>query len=121
MVGASNQLAYAAALAVASRPGEAYNPLFLYAGVGLGKTHLLHAIGHACASKGMSYLYVSSEQFTNDFVTSIQTRRTREFREKYHGVEPAADGRHPVHCAAARRPRRGFSTLSTISTTPTGR
>ena len=87
VVGASNQLAYAAALAVSSRPGEAYNPLFLYAGVGLGKTHLLHAIGHACASKGMSYLYVSSEQFTNDFVTSIQTRRTREFREKYHGVD----------------------------------
>ena len=87
VVGASNQLAYAAALAVSSRPGEAYNPLFLYAGVGLGKTHLLHAIGHACASKGLSYLYVSSEQFTNDFVTSIQTRKTREFREKYHGVD----------------------------------
>ena len=87
VVGASNQLAYAAALAVSSRPGEAYNPLFLYAGVGLGKTHLLHAIGHACGSKGLSYLYVSSEQFTNDFVTSIQTRKTREFREKYHGVD----------------------------------
>ena len=87
VVGASNQLAYAAALAVSSRPGEAYNPLFLYAGVGLGKTHLLQAIGHAYATKGMSYLYVSSEQFTNDFVTSIQAKRTREFREKYHSAD----------------------------------
>ena len=87
IVGASNQLAYAAALAVSSRPGEAYNPLFLYAGVGLGKTHLLQAIGHAYADKGLNYLYVSSEQFTNDFVTSIQTKRTREFREKYHSAD----------------------------------
>ena len=87
VVGASNQLAYAAALAVSANPGEAYNPLFLYSGVGLGKTHLLHAIGHASTAKGLSCLYVSSEQFTNDFVTSIQTRKTREFREKYHSVD----------------------------------
>ena len=87
VVGESNQLAYAAALAVSSKPGEAYNPLFLYSGVGLGKTHLLHAIGHASNAKGLSCLYVSSEQFTNDFVTSIQTRKTREFREKYHSVD----------------------------------
>ena len=87
VVGASNQLAYAAALAVSTKPGEAYNPLFLYSGVGLGKTHLLHAIGHASTAKGLSCLYVSSEQFTNDFVTSIQTRKTREFRNKYHSVD----------------------------------
>lgn len=87
VVGASNQLAYAAAVAVSSRPGVAYNPLFLYGGVGLGKTHLLQGIGHASASRGLSYLYVSSEQFTNEFITSIQTRRTREFREKYRSVD----------------------------------
>ena len=87
VVGESNQLAYAAAQAVSSRPGSAYNPLFLYGGVGLGKTHLLHGIGHATASRGLSYLYVSSEQFTNEFITSIQTKRTREFREKYRSVD----------------------------------
>ncbi len=87
VVGESNQLAYAAAVAVSSRPGMAYNPLFLYGGVGLGKTHLLHGIGHASASRGLSCLYVSSEQFTNDFISSIQTKRTREFREKYRSVD----------------------------------
>ncbi|MDE3267505.1 MAG: chromosomal replication initiator protein DnaA [Chloroflexota bacterium] len=87
VVGASNQLAYAAAVAVSTRPGAAYNPLFLYGGVGLGKTHLLHGIGNASASRGLSCLYVSSEQFTNDFITSLQTKRTREFREKYRSVD----------------------------------
>ena len=87
VVGESNQLAYAAAVAVSSRSGSAYNPLFLYGGVGLGKTHLLHGIGHASASRGLSYLYVSSEQFTNEFITSIQMKRTREFREKYRSVD----------------------------------
>ena len=87
VVGESNQLAYAAAVAVSSKPGTAYNPLFLYGGVGLGKTHLLHGIGNASASRGLSCLYVSSEQFTNDFITSLQTRRTREFREKYRSVD----------------------------------
>jgi chromosomal replication initiator protein len=87
IVGESNQLAYAAAQAVASRPGEAYNPLFLYAGVGLGKTHLLHGIGHAMSQKGLSYLYASSEQFTNDFITAIQAKKTSQFREKYRSVD----------------------------------
>ena len=87
VVGKSNQLAYAAAVAVSSRPGTAYNPLFLYGGVGLGKTHLLHGIGNASATRGLSCLYVSSEQFTNDFITSLQTKRTREFREKYRSVD----------------------------------
>lgn len=87
VVGESNQLAYAAAVAVSSRSGTAYNPLFLYGGVGLGKTHLLHGIGHASASKGLNYLYVSSEQFTNEFITSIQMKRTGEFREKYRSVD----------------------------------
>lgn len=87
VVGESNQLAYAGALAVASKSGSAYNPLFLYGGVGLGKTHLLHGIGHASISKGLRCLYVSSEQFTNEFISSIQMKRTSEFREKYRSVD----------------------------------
>ena len=87
IVGESNQLAYAAAVAVSSTSGTTYNPLFLYGGVGLGKTHLLHAIGHASAQQGLSYLYTSSEQFTNEFITAIQTKKTFEFREKYRSVD----------------------------------
>ncbi len=87
VVGQSNQLAYAAAVAVSTRSGSAYNPLFLYGGVGLGKTHLLHGIGHASARNGLSFLYVSSEQFTNEFITSIQMKSTRAFREKYRSVD----------------------------------
>ena len=87
VVGESNQLAYAAAVAVSTRSCPAYNPLFLYGGVGLGKTHLLHGIGNASASRGLSCLYVSSEQFTNDFITSLQTKRMREFRDKYRSVD----------------------------------
>lgn len=87
VVGPCNQLAYSAARAVADSPGQAYNPLFVYSGVGLGKTHLLHAIGHACAEKGQSVLYVTSEQFTNDFVSAIRNRTTEDFRSHYRGVE----------------------------------
>ena len=87
VVGECNQLAYSAAQAVAEAPGEAYNPLFLYSGVGLGKTHLLHAIGHICASRGQSVLYVTSEQFTNHFVSAIRNRTTEDFRSHYRGVQ----------------------------------
>ena len=87
VVGPCNQLAYSAARAVADSPGQAYNPLFVYSGVGLGKTHLLHAIGHACAQQGISALYVTSEQFTNDFVGAIRNRTTEDFRSHYRGVE----------------------------------
>ena len=87
VVGESNQLAFSAAMAVADAPGQAYNPLFLYSGVGLGKTHLLHAIGHACTAKDVTALYVTSEQFTNDFVSAIRNRATEGFREHYRGVE----------------------------------
>ena len=83
VVGASNRLAHAASLAVCENPAHAYNPLFIYGGVGLGKTHLLHAIGHAAKAQGLSVLYVSSEWFTNDLVNAIRSQKTDRFREKY--------------------------------------
>jgi len=87
VVGANNRLAHAASQAVAEKPAGAYNPLFLYGGVGLGKTHLLHAIGNACHQYGLSVLYVSSEEFTNDMVNAIRTRTTQAFREKYRSAD----------------------------------
>ena len=87
VVGANNRLAHAASQAVAEKPAGAYNPLFLYGGVGLGKTHLLHAIGNACHQHGLSVLYVSSEEFTNDMVNAIRTRTTQAFREKYRSAD----------------------------------
>ncbi|MEW5940733.1 MAG: DnaA/Hda family protein, partial [Chloroflexota bacterium] len=82
VVGAGNRLAHAACQAVAEKPARAYNPLFLYGGVGLGKTHLLHAIGNACNARGLNVLYVSSEEFTNDLISAIRTHTTQAFREK---------------------------------------
>ena len=87
VVGTSNRMAFSAAQAVADAPGQAYNPLFLYSGVGLGKTHLLHAIGQEAARNGHSVLYVSSEQFTNDFISAIRNRTTEEFRQRYRSVQ----------------------------------
>ena len=86
VVGDSNRMAFSAAQAVADAPGQAYNPLFLYSGVGLGKTHLLQAIGQEVARKGKTILYVSSEQFTNDFITAIRNRTTEDFRQRYRSV-----------------------------------
>jgi chromosomal replication initiator protein len=87
VVGASNRLAHAASLAVAEKPALAYNPLFLYGGVGLGKTHLLHAIGNACHQRGLQVLYVSSEEFTNDLINAIRSHTTQAFREKYRRID----------------------------------
>lgn len=87
VVGPSNRLAHAASLAVAENPFQSYNPLFLYGGVGLGKTHLLHAIGNKCAQSGLSILYVSSEEFTNDLIHAIRTHTTQAFREKYRRID----------------------------------
>ena len=87
VIGKSNQLAHAAAQAVSGSPGHAYNPLFIYSDVGLGKTHLLHAVAHQVAQQGLDFLYVSSEQFTNDFIAAIRERTTAEFRAKYRSVD----------------------------------
>ncbi|MDX1953284.1 MAG: chromosomal replication initiator protein DnaA [Verrucomicrobiota bacterium] len=85
VVGNNNNFAHAAALAVAQNPGKSYNPLFLYGGVGLGKTHLLHAIGQHVASskKGARVAYVSSEKFTNEYIDAIQNNQLVRFRKKY--------------------------------------
>ena len=87
VVGASNRLAHAASMAVSERPAQAYNPLFLYGGVGLGKTHLLQAIGVACERKGLQVLYVSSEEFTNDLIFAIRSHTTQAFRDKYRKID----------------------------------
>ena len=87
IVGHCNRLAHAAALGVAEKPGAFYNPLFIYGGVGLGKTHLLHAIGHFVSASNLRSLYVSTEQFTNEFIKAIRERKTEDFRTKYRGVD----------------------------------
>src|SRR5215472_15094278 len=87
IVGKSNQLAHAASLAVADNPGSVYNPLFFYGGVGLGKTHLLHAIGHVGEAAGLNVLYVTSEKFTNEIINAIRFQQTEEFRAKYRQID----------------------------------
>ncbi|MEO5964498.1 MAG: chromosomal replication initiator protein DnaA [Candidatus Limnocylindrales bacterium] len=89
IVGSANRLAHAASLSVAERPGHAYNPLFLYGGVGLGKTHLMHAIGNAVAAKfpRKRVVYATSEKFTNEFITSIQQGKIDDFRARYRRID----------------------------------
>src|SRR6266536_159034 len=89
VVGNSNQFAQAACQAVAELPSRAYNPLFIYGGVGLGKTHLLHAVGHQIARlyPHLRLLYLSSERFTNDLINAIRYDRTAEFRAKYRTID----------------------------------
>jgi chromosomal replication initiator protein len=89
IVGSANRLAHAASLSVAERPGHAYNPLFLYGGVGLGKTHLMHAIGNAVIGRfpRKRVVYATSEKFTNEFITSIQQGRIDDFRARYRRID----------------------------------
>lgn len=87
IVGNHNRLAHAAATAISERPGDSFNPLFVYGGVGLGKTHLLHAIGNVARHKSFRVLYCTSEQFTNELILSIRSQSTESFRNKYRQVD----------------------------------
>jgi chromosomal replication initiator protein len=89
VVGSCNQFAHAASLAVAEAPGRTYNPLYVYGGVGLGKTHLMHACGHAIKSRNqhLKLCYISSERFMNDLINAIRYDKTQSFREKYRSVD----------------------------------
>jgi chromosomal replication initiator protein len=90
IVGPSNRLAHAAGLAIADNPGVVYNPLFLHGGVGLGKTHLMHAIGHQAKARHgteMRVLYLTSERFTNELIASIRSGKTEDFRDRYRTVD----------------------------------
>ena len=89
VIGSSNRFAHAAAVAVAEQPAKAYNPLFVYGGSGLGKTHLLHAIGHYARTlyKGTRVRYVSSEEFTNEFINSIRDDKSSSFQRRYRDID----------------------------------
>jgi chromosomal replication initiator protein len=89
VIGNGNQFARAASLAVAERPSKAYNPLFLYGGVGMGKTHLMHAIGHEVKRRQpmASICYVSAEKFTNEMINSLRNDRMTSFRDRFRGVD----------------------------------
>jgi chromosomal replication initiator protein len=89
VVGSNNRLAHAAALSVAERPGHSYNPLFIYGGVGLGKTHLMHGIGQAVLNRHPKkrVVYATSEKFTNEFINAIRAQKTEEFRERYRRID----------------------------------
>jgi chromosomal replication initiator protein len=87
VVGKGNELAHAACQAVVSNPGKAYNPLFIYGGVGLGKTHLLQAIGHELAKTTDKILYVTCEKFTNDYVQAVRSGKAKDFKDRYRNVD----------------------------------
>ena len=86
-VSSLNQMAYAATTAVAESPGKAYNPLFLYGGVGVGKTHLMQAVGHRLLAKKKRIIYCTGEDFTNEIIDAIQTKTTKAFKQKYRSVQ----------------------------------
>ena len=86
-MGDSNKLAHAASLSVAENPGSAYNPLFIYSGVGLGKTHLLTSIASFLNNSGSNAIYVTAEEFTNEYINSIRLAKTDHFRNKYRFID----------------------------------
>lgn len=87
VVGGNNRMAHASAISAAQNPGNTYNPLFIYGDVGLGKTHLLQAVGHTAVDMGFKVLFVSSERFTNDFITAVREGQSEKFRGKYRNVD----------------------------------
>jgi chromosomal replication initiator protein len=87
IVGKGNELAHAASQAVAANPGNAYNPLFIYGGVGLGKTHLLQAIGHEVSRHTNKVMYITCEKFTNDYVNAVKSGKAKEFKDRYRNVD----------------------------------
>jgi len=87
IVGKDNELAHAASQAVAANPGNAYNPLFIYGGVGLGKTHLLQAVGHEISKRTNKILYITCERFTNDYIHSVKNGKAKEFKDLYRNVD----------------------------------
>ncbi len=118
VVGPSNRMAHAACLAVAWRkPGQSLQPhVSTYGGVGLGKTHLQHAIGNAALRRGLQVLYVSSEEFTKELINAIRTQHTQAFRERYSQHRCAADRRYSVICRQGIH-SGGFFHTSTPCTT----
>jgi chromosomal replication initiator protein len=87
IVGKNNELAHAACQAVAANPGKAYNPLFIYGGVGLGKTHLIQAIGHSLSKHTDKILFISSEKFTNDYIQAVRNGQAKDFKDRYRNVD----------------------------------
>ena len=87
VLGASNELAHAASIAVSENIGKTYNPLLIYSDVGLGKTHLLHAIGNRLSQEGSKFYYLTCEEFTNEYIKSIRTNKTELFRNKYRNAD----------------------------------
>src|SRR5688572_11614366 len=116
IVGSANRLAHAASLSVAERPGHAYNPLFLYGGVGLGKTHLMHAIGNQVIARfpRKRVVYATSEKFTNEFITSIQQGRIDEFRGRYRRIDLLLMDDIQIIADKERTQEEFFHTFNTI-------
>ena len=87
IVGNNNRFAFAAAEAVAKQPAKAYNPLYIYGSVGIGKTHLLHAIANEISKRGKNVCLITSEKFTNDLINSLRNRSTNDFKQKYRSID----------------------------------
>ncbi len=115
VTGPNNEFAHAAAKAVAGQPGERYNPLVIHGGVGLGKTHLLQAIGHACQQQGLRVLYVTAEAFTNETVSAIRGRKTEALRQRYRHVDVLLVDDLEFMIGKKRTEEEFFHTFNTIT------